>query len=88
MPNDFCALTSVAALLRSDIFTVDRWRAGSHCFAGSPGNPVAHQTVWRIIAEAALEFPRVASLELYGPGAPDSVRCAKNQHNQVLFFSK
>jgi hypothetical protein len=27
--SDFCALTSVVALFRSDISIVDRWRAGS-----------------------------------------------------------
>jgi hypothetical protein len=34
----------------------------------------------------ALEFPRVAGLELYGPGAPDIVRCAIFHHTQVLLL--
>jgi hypothetical protein len=46
--------------------------------------PLAHRTVWWIRAEHAAEIPRVASLCLYGLGAPDSVRCAKFQHTQVL----
>jgi hypothetical protein len=31
-----------------------------------------------------MEFPRVACLEMYGPGAPDSVWCAKFQHSLSL----
>jgi hypothetical protein len=46
----------------------------SRCSAVTPNSPVAHQTVWWIIAERALRNPRVASLRLYGPGAPDTVR--------------
>jgi hypothetical protein len=30
-----------------------------------------------IIAERVFKFPGVAGLELYGPGAPDTVWCAK-----------
>jgi hypothetical protein len=48
--------------------------------------PLAHGTVWWIIEERALEFPRVAGSEVGEPGAPDSVRCAKDQHTQVLLL--
>jgi hypothetical protein len=41
---------------------------------GAPDSPVAHRTVWWIIAERVLRNPKVTSLELYGPGAPDTVR--------------
>jgi hypothetical protein len=46
--------------------------------------PLAHRTVRWIIAKRASEFPRVACLKLYGPGAPNTVRCAKFEHTQVL----
>jgi hypothetical protein len=52
--------------------------------------PLAHRTVWWIIAERALEFLRVASLNLYdlgtghSPVAHQTVRCANFQHTQVL----
>jgi hypothetical protein len=36
--------------------------------------PLVHRRVRWIIAEHALRNPKVASLELYGPGAPDTVR--------------
>jgi hypothetical protein len=70
----------------SSLFIVsdDRCRAGSRCSAGSPDSPVVHRTVRWIIAERASEFLRVAGLGLYGPSAPDTVRCAKFQHTQVL----
>jgi hypothetical protein len=45
----------------------------SHCSASAPDSPVAHRTVQWIIAERVQRNPRVASLELYGPGAPDTV---------------
>jgi hypothetical protein len=44
----------------------------SHCLTGAPDSPVAHRTIWWIIAESAWRSPRVASWTLYGPGAPDS----------------
>jgi hypothetical protein len=47
------------------------WR--SRCFAGALDSLMAHRTVWWIIAEHAQRNPKVASLELYGPGAPDSL---------------
>jgi hypothetical protein len=46
----------------------------SRCSAGAPDNPVTHRTVQRIIAERGLRNLRVAGLELYGPGASDTVR--------------
>jgi hypothetical protein len=41
---------------------------------GAPDSPVAHRTVRWIIAEHCLRNPKVASSQLYGPGAPDTVR--------------
>jgi hypothetical protein len=41
---------------------------------GTLDSPVAHRTVRRIIAERRWKTPRVASLDLYGPRAPDTVR--------------
>jgi hypothetical protein len=52
--------------------------------AGAPDSPVAHRTVRWIIEEHAGENPRVASLGLYGPGAPDTVRCARPGHTRFL----
>jgi hypothetical protein len=56
---------------KSSAFAVDRC-ANSRCSAVTPNSMVAHQTVQWIIAERALRNPRVASLRMYGPGAPDS----------------
>jgi hypothetical protein len=42
--------------------------------------PLAHRTVRWIIAEGAMEFPRVAGWYLYGPGAPDSPVCQFAAH--------
>jgi hypothetical protein len=44
------------------------------CSAGAPDSPVAHRIVWSIIAEIRRRNPKVASSELYGPGALDTVR--------------
>jgi hypothetical protein len=52
---------------------------------GAPDRPVAHRTVWWIIAERGLRNPNVASLELYSLGAPDTVRCARPRHTSVSF---
>jgi hypothetical protein len=52
----------------------------SRCSATSSDSLVAHRTVRWIIAERACEFPRVACLSVYGPGASDSVWCAIFQH--------
>jgi hypothetical protein len=41
---------------------------GSRCSAGAPDSPVAHRTVWWIIAKCACWNPRVAGSTLYGPG--------------------
>jgi hypothetical protein len=57
---------------------------GSRCSAGTPDSPVAHQTFRWIIAEHALRNPRVESWTLYGPGAPDTVRCARPGHTRFL----
>jgi hypothetical protein len=68
------------------LFIRQNWplRVVSRCSAGSPDSPVAHQIVRWIIAEHAFVFPRVAGWHLYGPGAPEIVRCANTQHTQVL----
>jgi hypothetical protein len=42
--------------------------------ASAPDSPVAHRTVWWIIATCAWRNPRVAHWTLYGPGALDIVR--------------
>jgi hypothetical protein len=52
---------------------------------GAPDSPVAHRTVQWIIAERCLRNPKVASLELYSPGAPDTIRCARPGHTLVSF---
>jgi hypothetical protein len=74
-------------LLRSDFYvalftTVDSVQST----VGAQGAvaPLAHRIVRWIIAERTSEFPRVACSKGTWPGAPDSVRCAKNQHTQVL----
>jgi hypothetical protein len=85
VPSDFCSLTSVA-YCSSTQSTVSAHYVESRCFADSPDSPVAHRTVRWIIVECASKFPRVDGLGLYGPGAPDSVRCAKFQHTQVLLL--
>jgi hypothetical protein len=62
-------------VLHCSLDRVDRWRAGSRCSTGSSDSPMAHRTVRWIIAEHALEFPRVAASRGRLPGTPDSVRC-------------
>jgi hypothetical protein len=79
-----CPLTSVEALFTVEHFCSRPLAPVSHCSAGSPDSPAAYRTVRWIIAERASEFPRVACSEGNWPGAPDSVRFAKNQHTQVL----
>jgi hypothetical protein len=55
-------LTSCSDFCRDTVcFAESIIGANSRCSAGIPR------------VERALEFPRVASLELYGPGAPDTV---------------
>jgi hypothetical protein len=57
-----------------------------HCSSVRVGRcPLAHRTVRWIIVEHARVFPRVTGWTLYGPGAPNTVRCARPQHTQVLF---
>jgi hypothetical protein len=73
-PSDFAALTSAWYCSVLFICAESTIGADSRCSAGSPDSPVAHRTVQWIIAECALEFPRVAGWHLYGPGAPDTVR--------------
>jgi hypothetical protein len=55
VPSDFCALTSVAALLGIVAFVESRWRAGSRCSAGSPdslvnysGAPLVETREWLV----------------------------------------
>jgi hypothetical protein len=49
-----------------------RWRAVAPL--GAPDSPVAHRTVRWIIAEWRWRNPKMKSSEVYGPGAPDTVR--------------
>jgi hypothetical protein len=67
----------LALFIVAGAFAVDRWRLRAVTL-------LAHQTVRWIIAERALEFQRVAGLELYGL-VHRTVRCAIFQHTQVLF---
>jgi hypothetical protein len=85
MPSDFAALTSAAVLLLTVAFAEPTVGLGSRCSAGSPDSPMAQQTVRRIIAEHVSKFPRVASLELYGPGAPNIVRWHTEQSGAPFF---
>jgi hypothetical protein len=78
--SDFCALTSPRHCLALFLCVVDRWRAGSHCSAGSPDSPVAHQIVRWIIVERAWQKSESGWFAAAWPGAPDSVRCAIFQH--------
>jgi hypothetical protein len=71
-----CASDSAALTLRA-LFLCQRLLQStvaqvSRCSAGAPDSPVAHRTVWWIIAECACENPRVAGWTQYGSGAPDS----------------
>jgi hypothetical protein len=67
-------------------------RAGSRCLTGAPDSPVAHRTVWWIIAELRLENPRLRSLSwftlvhrtLFG-GTPDSLVHQTRAHFGFLF---
>jgi hypothetical protein len=86
VPSDFAALTLPHTIHRGRRFCSRPLTRASRCSAGSPDSPVAHRTVRWIIAERTLKFPKVASLELYGHGAPDTVRCAIFQHTQVLLL--
>jgi hypothetical protein len=74
-------------LLRSDFCvalftTVDS--AQSTIGAQGVVAPLAHCTVWWIIAERASEFQRVACSNGTWPSALDTVWCAKNQHTLSL----
>jgi hypothetical protein len=55
------------------------------CTVHPSESTVARWTVRWIIAEHARVFSRVSGSTLYGPGAPDTVRCARPLHTQVLF---
>jgi hypothetical protein len=55
-----------------------RWCTGQS--GGTPDSPV-------IIVEHALRNPRVASLRLYGPGAPDSLVRQTRAHSVSLLLS-
>jgi hypothetical protein len=69
----FVHCSSASTLLQSTV------ALGSLYSAGTPNSPVAHRTIRWIIAERSLRNPRVASLRLYGPGAPDTVRWRTGQ---------
>jgi hypothetical protein len=47
--------------------------------------PLAHRTVRWNIAERVFKFPRVTGLELYDPGAPDTVRWHTGQSDAPSF---
>jgi hypothetical protein len=49
--------------------------------------PLPHRIVQWIIAERAWRNPRVASLRLYGPGAPDTVRWCTRQSGALDLHS-
>jgi hypothetical protein len=78
LPRTVAHCSSVLQLLQA---TVAR---SSRCSAGAPDSLVAHRTVRWIIAERVGKNPRVAGLGLYGPNAPDTVRCARPGHIRFL----
>jgi hypothetical protein len=85
-----CLLTLLLWLLRGTVhFHYSLYsrplRAESCCSAGSLDSSVAHRTVRWIIAERALEFPRVAGWHLYSPGAPDTVWWHTGQSGAPFF---
>ena len=74
------ALTSVRTVLhcsRSQRLLQSTIAQRSRCAAGAPDSPVN-------FSGARQRNPRVTSLELYGPGAPDTVRCARLGHTRFL----
>jgi hypothetical protein len=64
--SDFCS-DFCRALLRTVAFAKSVVALDSHCSAGAPGSPVNY-------SGARLEKPESGWFELYGPGAPDTVR--------------
>jgi hypothetical protein len=91
--SDFCALTSAATL-----FTIVALHSRSlarrepllRLLTGQSG---AHRTVWWIIVECACWISESGWFGSVRPGAPDSVwctpdsvRCAKFQHTQVVLL--
>jgi hypothetical protein len=75
-PDRYWALSDaplVAALPSARTVHVvgDRWSRPLRWLAVAP---VAHRTVWWIIAERGLRNPKVKSSHLYGPGAPNTVQ--------------
>jgi hypothetical protein len=66
--------------------------ADSRCSAGAPDSPVAHRTVWWIIAELRLENPKLRSLSWFtlvhqtlSGGTPDSPVRQTRAHFGFLF---
>jgi hypothetical protein len=97
-PDRYCSLSSAplttALLYRalfahcssvSSAFAVDRCakelllRWCTRQFGGTPDSPVNY-------SERRWRNPKVKSSELYGPGAPDTVRCARPGHPLVSFL--
>jgi hypothetical protein len=71
--SDFCvSLCCIVPAVRVDCCVLDSRYS------------LAHRTVRWNIVERACVFPRVVGWPLYGPGASDTVRCARSQHTQVL----
>jgi hypothetical protein len=67
------ALTSVATVALSEHYAVDRY-ADSRCSAWCTGQPGATPDSPVNYSEVRLEKPKVRSLRLIHPGAPDTVR--------------
>jgi hypothetical protein len=84
-PSNFATLTSARYCAALFLLSESTVGADSRCSAGSSDSPVAHQTVQWIIAERALEFPRVAGWHLYGRGAPDTVQWHTGQFGALIF---
>jgi hypothetical protein len=75
-PDNYCSLSGAPL---TSLWLLPRTVALSGALCSRPLRrraiaPVAHRTVRWIIAERHWKNPRVASLDLYGPGAPDTVR--------------
>jgi hypothetical protein len=85
VPYDFAALTLPLTVHHGRRFCSWPLARASRCSAGSPDSPVAYWIVRWIIAECTLEFLRVAGLELYGHGAPDTIWWHTGQSGAPFF---
>jgi hypothetical protein len=80
-----CSSDSAAHCYLRQVLLQSTIARSSRCSAGTPDSPVAHRTFRWFLAECAWRNPKVKSSELYGPGAPDTVRCARPGHPSISF---